>query len=191
MLSLIDPDTLPQDPYLPQVNATGPSFLDTGACLCAIQTTPESDKDDAVWQCIGNQTQGVYASVGTNTGKWFNPQNGGTNVNGSIDDASNAPDATKTYVWDNSTSQLVETSDFAKLSVYDQACTAENQTTFSTAYYQATAEKASGSRPISAAPCWGREGALPVLIQKVDEWQSKGCNEGFLCRCSLLSAPLF
>ncbi|KAI0120945.1 hypothetical protein BJ170DRAFT_153412 [Xylariales sp. AK1849] len=175
--SLLDASKLPQDPYYPQTKPTGPSFLDTEACLCALQLTTQAKSTEAAWQCLGNQTQGIYVAT---TGKWFNSLHGGSNVDLPKEDASNGPDLSKTLVWDAGKEQLIETTDFSNLSVYDQACTAENQTIFTTALYRAADEVANDQTPVDAAPCWRPDG-LPVQIQSVSSWESQGCSAGFLC----------
>jgi hypothetical protein len=168
---------LPQDPFLPQVTPRGPSFLDTGACLCALRTTPDPAESNAAWHCLGNQTQGVYTAT---TGKWFKSVRGGRRFNLSIDDASNGPDTKGPLLWDPETNDLVPFTPPGALSVFDRACTGENNTVFSAAFYRAVRDIASDRVPISAAPCW-RPGAVPMQIQSVDSWVSQGCNEGFLC----------
>lgn len=133
-------NNLPQDPFFPHETPTGPSFLDTLACLCALQSTPDPNGNGNVaWQCIGNQIQGVYQVT---TDKWFNSLHGGSNAtNLSIDDASNPPITSEALVWNSSNNTLVPATDLDALSPYDEACTGQNQTTFSTAFYRAAAEQ--------------------------------------------------
>ncbi|KAI1850301.1 hypothetical protein JX266_004159 [Neoarthrinium moseri] len=186
ILSLVNTADAPQDPYLPYSDPDGPSFLDTGACVCALQVVEGSNVEEnskngnTAWQCIGNQTQGVYE---VKTGKWFNSI-GGTNLDPTtlpIYDAAHGPDISKTLAWDDGKKQLVEATDLGKLSIYDQACTAKNETTFSTAFYRAADQIAKDQTPVDAAPCWRPGGALPVRIQTPESWRDAGCNEGFLC----------
>ncbi|KAI1482254.1 hypothetical protein F4774DRAFT_335343 [Daldinia eschscholtzii] len=168
---------VPQDPFFPQEPARGPLFLDTQACLCALQRTTTSSESNIAWQCIGNQTQGVY---NVTTGKWFNSV-GPSKIPEEllISDATNHPDTSKSFMLDNSTHALIDL-DPSKLSVWDQACTGENHTSFSTSYYRAAAEIDRDETPVDAAPCW-RPGALPITIQNASSWETQGCNEGFLC----------
>lgn len=173
----LDASDLPQDPYYPQSDPDGPTFLDTGACVCALQTLPPADSDVAAWQCIGNQTQDVYVAT---TGKWFKTFNNNNNVDLPIYDASNGPDNSTTYRWDDDKAQLVKLTDQSSLTGYDRACTAVNQTTFSTAFYRAADEIARNVTPVDAAPCW-RPGAVPIQLQNLTLWESNGCLEGFLC----------
>ncbi|KAF7531126.1 hypothetical protein G7054_g9181 [Neopestalotiopsis clavispora] len=173
----LDASDLPQDPYYPQSDPDGPTFLDTGACVCALQTLPPADSDVAAWQCIGNQTQDVYVAT---TGKWFKTFNNNNNVDLPIYDASNGPDNSTTYRWDDDKAQLVKLTDQSSLTGYDRACTAVNQTTFSTAFYRAADEIARNVTPVDAAPCW-RPGAVPIQLQNLTSWESNGCLEGFLC----------
>ncbi|KAK6223271.1 hypothetical protein LQW54_000388 [Pestalotiopsis sp. IQ-011] len=174
----LDAGDFPQDPYYPQVTPEGPTFLDTGACVCALQTLPATAGSDvAAWQCIGNQTQGVYEAT---TGKWFNTINDDNNVDLPIYDATNIPSNSTTYSWDDGQQKLVQVTDQSSFSPYDRACTAVNQTTFSTAFYRAQDEIARNATPVDAAPCW-RAGAVPIQLQNVSSWESTGCNEGFLC----------
>ncbi|KAI0594892.1 hypothetical protein F4775DRAFT_605748 [Biscogniauxia sp. FL1348] len=188
---------LPQDPYYPQESNYGPSFLDTGACLCSLRPLESTEvnngtdngdqnndnsnnrrasSNDAAWQCIGNQTQGVYTVT---TGKWFNSLYGGNNVTLPIYDDSNGPDTSKALTYDSGSGTLVD-SNLNSLSPYDQACTGNNQTTFSTSFYRAAAAIDMGEAPVDATPCW-RPGGVPVQIQGITSWQQEGCREGFLC----------
>ncbi|KAI1204021.1 hypothetical protein F5X97DRAFT_330106 [Nemania serpens] len=167
----------PQDPFLPRESNYGPSFLDSSACLCSLQQVNEGAKNgDAAWQCIGNQTQGVYRVT---TGKWFESRHGGREVELPIYDASNAPDTHKALSWDSREDTFVD-ADLETFTPHDRACTGVNQTTFSAAFYGAVAEKKAGDELISAAPCW-QPGGIPVGIQDVTSWGSTGCPLGFLC----------
>ncbi|KAH7160760.1 hypothetical protein EDB81DRAFT_839237 [Dactylonectria macrodidyma] len=192
MSSSIDPALVPQDPFWPQEDElSGPVFLDTQACLCALRPLPITDsskKDTAAWQCIGNQTQGVYE---TTTGKWFKTLNGGNEANLTINNDSNGPDTTEAKVWSFSSKSLKPLKNVKSLTVYDRACTGKNNTKFSTTYYQAYAQSSKGDIPIAATPCW-RPGAMPMQLQGVDSWLYKGCSEGFLCPNNTInSLPLF
>lgn len=171
---------LPQDPFLPRETPIGPSFLDTEACLCALQETPDLDSKNGVWQCIGDQESGVYT---TRTGKWFSTLNGGNEVDLPIYDDSNGPDIDMAWSWNEKRQSFFKLSDDNELSVYDNACTGENQTTFSTAFYRAAKEMSDDEAPVDAAPCW-RPGAIPIQIQDVDSWKSQGCSDGFHCTTS-------
>ncbi|KAK2609186.1 hypothetical protein QQS21_002268 [Conoideocrella luteorostrata] len=181
--------SLPQDPFLPIQGPFGPSFLDTEACICALQATP--GRDAVGWQCLGNSTQGVYTTTG---GKWFHPQGrpaGG--VNGSVSDASSPPDTSKPQFFDSSSRQFVSIGADTKtnLDIYSRACTGKNQTTFSTAFYRAAAQLDENKVPIDAAPCY-RPGAIPLQIQEAESWTKDGCNLGFLCANNTInSLPQF
>ncbi|CAM1511471.1 Fc.00g089840.m01.CDS01 [Cosmosporella sp. VM-42] len=182
-----DVSQLPQDPFYPQWPPEGPSFLDTGACLCALQPSPAQNHKNAAWQCIGNQTQGVY---NTTSGKWFGTLHGGRQVNLPMDDASNGPD-TKSPHFLSLKDHFFRNLTHDSLSIYDKACTGVNQTTFSAAFYRAVKELAADKPPVDAAPCW-RPGAVPIQIQNVSSWESGGCSEGFLCANNTLnSLPQF
>lgn len=140
---------LPQDPYFPQSEPQGPTFLDTEACVCALQESPAGGSGAASWQCIGNQTKGVYL---TNDGKWFNGINDVSGItNLPIHDASNPPD-TNTPLTFNRNTQTLEPADLARLDVWDKACTGVNKTTFSGAFYRAAEQQSRGETPIDAAP---------------------------------------
>jgi hypothetical protein len=173
----VPPEQRPQQPFIAAIPPQGPSFLDTQACLCAQRSTPANGGQTA-WQCIGNQTQGVYT---VDTGKWFNAVNPsgqapGENVPAS--DSSNPPDFNNALQWDGS--QLVPANQDS-MSVYDRFCTGRNQTTFSTAFYRVNVDTPpGGTPPLEAVPCF-RENALPNLITTPDNWVRQGCNEGFLC----------
>ncbi|KAH6643247.1 hypothetical protein BKA67DRAFT_527875 [Truncatella angustata] len=171
---------LPQDPFIPQAEHTTPSFLDTGACVCALRTTPDDSGQDSVtaWQCIGNQTQNVYEAT---TGKWFNTLHGGSTTSLPIYDASNGPNTATTFQWDAAQDRLVEASGQTGFDIYDRACTAVNQTTFTTAFYRTKDAIARNETLVDAAPCYRGPEAIPIRIQTAEEWEEKGCLEGFLC----------
>ncbi|KAK1461233.1 hypothetical protein CMEL01_14869 [Colletotrichum melonis] len=172
----LDASDLPQDPYYPQTDPTGPSFLDTEGCLCALQVTPAGGAPEPAWQCIGDQSKGSIYTI--RTGRWFNTLNGTGNANGPIYDASSPPDIEKPKRW--LSGALRDSPGNDGLSVYDSACTGKNNTRFSTSFYEATAQIIAGQQPYSAAPCY-RQGAVPIEIQTVDSWQATGCSPGFLC----------
>lgn len=170
--------SLPQDPFLPIEGPFGPTFLDTEACVCALRATPGGDT--VGWQCLGNSTQGVYTTTG---GKWFDAQTGGqAGVNGSVSDATNPPDMGKPQFYDSSRRQFVQIGADTKtnLDIFSTACTGENQTTFSTAFYRAAAQLDQNKIPDDALPCY-RPGAIPMQIQEAESWIKDGCNLGFLC----------
>ncbi|KAF6839303.1 hypothetical protein CMUS01_04338 [Colletotrichum musicola] len=169
---------LPQDPYIPGDDPKGPSFVDTGACLCALRTTTDTGSFGTAWHCIGNQTQGVYSSTG---GRWFNPVNAGdSSVEGPVNDDSNPPNTDKSFRWTaGSLTELM--SDENSFSAYDRACTGKNDTVFSTAFYESWAALEKDEDPIAAVPCL-RVGAVPIQIQTVEGWEEFGCSPGFLCR---------
>lgn len=174
----------PQDPFLPRETIKGPAFLDTEACLCALQDVEPTANNAAVhvrsaWQCIGNQTQGVYS---VKTGKWFRSSSeplGAKFAKLPIHDASRPLSTEKPMTWDALNEKFVD-ADLAKLTPYDRACTAVNRTTFSQAYYEAHAAQAKGDAPVTAAPCY-QPGAVPIEIQNVTSWIRDGCLEGFWC----------
>ncbi|KAJ2998824.1 hypothetical protein NUW58_g204 [Xylaria curta] len=170
----------PQDPFLPRESSYGPSFLDDSACLCSLRHVERGDSSDAAWQCIGNQTQGVYEVT---TGKWFKSLNGGREVDLPIYDASNGPDTSKALTRGTRETTFVDAV-VDKLTPYDRACTGVNQTTFSTAFYRALREIETNETPVSAAPCW-QPGGVPIEIQDVSSWESTGCPAGFLCSFAL------
>ncbi|KAI2626939.1 hypothetical protein GGS26DRAFT_562180 [Hypomontagnella submonticulosa] len=179
---------IPQDPFLPQDQNLGPAFLDTQACLCALRGQKSVTSTQVGWQCIGNQTQGVYE---VSTGKWFN-SNGDKTLRDKLPiwDKSTYPDVSKPLMWDEGSSKLVDVVE-DRLSVWDQACTGVNHTAFSTSFYGATAAIQANNTPYDAAPCW-RPGAVPMTIQQVDDWNKNGCNEGFLCKNNTVnSLPQF
>lgn len=170
-------ENLPQLPFLPQETLRGPAFLDTGACLCALQNPLSEDAKDAAWQCIGNRTEGVYE---VDTGKWFDAIPDPTNIHGLIFDDFNKPNTNKTLVVVDGKFQESKPNS-TQFSIYDQACTGTNHSTFSTAYYRAVEAKSRNKTAVDAAPCW-RPGALPIQIQIAESWLTNGCQEGFYCK---------
>ncbi|KAJ8105688.1 hypothetical protein ONZ43_g7324 [Nemania bipapillata] len=174
----------PQDPFLPRESNYGPSFLDSSACLCALQHVQQenddgtTNNDGVAWQCIGNQTQGVYDVT---TGKWFESLHGGGGVRLPIYDASNGPDTDKALMWDTRNNTLVD-ADLGKLTPYDKACTGINQTTFSAALYGAVAEKQAGDTLVSSAPCTNNTvNSLPQYCPPLTKCQESRLS-GFVCQ---------
>lgn len=177
-----DPSS-PQDPFLPRKKPTGPTFLDTEACICRRQAIPTSSAGGntvPLWRCVGNQTEGFET---TTSGKWFRPVYDNETITDitalPINDESNPPDTKSSLQWNPESNSLVPGSDH--LSVWDSACTGENRTSFSTSFYRAAEQIEQGEVPFDAAPCW-RAGAVPLQIQNVSHWQSTGCLPGFVCR---------
>lgn len=182
----LDASYLPQDPFIPQIGIRGPSFLDSEACLCALRDAPGGG-DQAAWQCIGNQTQGVYLVA---SGKWFLPQSeGNVPVDGPIWDASNPPKTARALTYTVGTG--FQDAKLDSLSVFDRSCTAQNRSSFSTSFYSAAAKLSRDEVPLEQMPCY-RPGALPMQIQSPTDWAAKGCNEGFLCTNNTVnSSPQF
>ncbi|KAM5348133.1 hypothetical protein ACJ41O_007957 [Fusarium nematophilum] len=182
----IDPARLPQQPFFPAVEPDGPTFLDSEACVCALQPLPSSAKDlaGAGWQCIGNQTQGVY---NVTSGKWFKAVHGKGRINLPMNDASNGPDTDEELTWDSKSRSLKPLTDKKRLSVYDRDCTGKNQTTFSTSFYRSMKQLQRDQLPWDSAPCW-RPGAMPLQLQGVDSWLKDGCKEGFLCKNNTINS---
>ncbi|ORY57830.1 uncharacterized protein BCR38DRAFT_461094 [Pseudomassariella vexata] len=177
-----------QDPYYPrETTLEGPVFLDTEACLCALQETPAEGRD-AVWQCIGNQTQEVY-EVSVGKGKWFKSVHGGNKVDLPYNDASNPPNTNEPLKYDSKEKALVPLDDDdSSLTIYDKACTGINQTTFTTAYLRAFDSLSRKEYPLGdVGPCW-RPGAVPIPLVNESFWQSNGCPDGFLCQNNTINS---
>lgn len=177
LLNELSVASLPQDPFLPVDGPFGPAFLDTEACICALRRAPLQNQ--VGWQCLGNKTELVYT---TTRGKWFPATGGSINVNSSVSDAQNPPDTTRPQVFDitKGAFQSIGSND-TRLDIFSNACTGQNQTTFSTAYYRSVTALANNAVPVDAAPCF-RPGAVPLQIQAADDWLQSGCLPGFLCR---------
>lgn len=194
LLSISIPGDAPQDPFFPVDIPPGPAFLDTAACLCAYKEAPTTDSNDIAWECIGNQFQ--EAITNTAKGQWFRPTRNATILDaeqsgGPIWDASNPPDTTEPLLYDEDRDALVAL-DPSVLSVYDAACTGQNQTTFSTAFYRTVSEREDNETMVDAMPCWRGPTAVPLQIMGLEEWQSAGCNQGFLCENNTInSLPQF
>ena len=139
----------PQDPYFPQSEPQGPTFLDTEACVCALQDAPGTGGNTASWQCIGNQTNGVYI---TRAGKWFNGINDVSGVsNLPIYDNSSPPDTDNPLTFNTGNGSL-EPANLNQLNVWDKACTGINKTSFSTSFYDAAAQQKRDEVPVAALP---------------------------------------
>lgn len=168
---------IPQDPFLPQDVSQGPVFLDTQACLCGLRGPRDLNSNDPSWQCIGNQTQGVYSVT---TGKWFNSVGKGSKEKLPMWDNTSGIDTSRALMYKTQNDSFVDAS-LSELTVWDRACTGINQTSFSTSYYGATIALQRNETPVDAAPCW-RPGAIPIQIQDDSSWTTNGCSEGFLCK---------
>ncbi|GKT52819.1 ATP-binding cassette sub-family G member 2 [Colletotrichum tofieldiae] len=169
-------DNLPQNPFYPQSDPQGPSFLDTAGCLCALQITPAGGSPEPAWQCIGDQSDGVYT---IRNGRWFRSLNGVGNATAPIYDDSNPPDTDNPMRW--LSGALRDSPGDDGLTVENSACTGENNTRYSTSFYEATEQLNTGQYPLSGAPCL-RGGAMPIEIQPLEDWQADGCRPGFLLR---------
>ena len=175
---------------LPASLPSGPIFVDTGSCQCALrasqETVPSDKSHSQVWRCIGNATDNVYAGP---SGKWFFPVNQGTkeDLNQTFNWANNPPDTGLPYIIEGSEVRKtlfytpLNDTDSSELSEFDKVCTGQNDTLLSSPFYQALADTESGKIPVAAQLCV-QQGALPITIQNGSSWTSKGCNLGFLCR---------
>ena len=182
LTDLDNTEYVPENPFLPRWPAQGPVFLDTNACICALQKAPDGNTSSQVWECQGNSTSDPYTST---SGKWFNTANAVGNVSTALNDASNPPVTDYPFVVSgNSTLVPLASVDPNPLSVFDQACTGINRTNFTTSYYRAKDELDNKQTPIDAAPCW-RPGAIPIPLTKASSWQNEtgffGCRQGFFC----------
>lgn len=170
-----------QDPFLPIEIPSGPAFLDTEACLCSYRQDPITTSNNLAWECIGNQADGIQE---TTKGKWFRPIHNATTDDTqdfeAIWDASNGPNTATPLMYDVNQDSLVLVNSSA-LDVHDAACTGQNQTTFSTAFYRAVEERKNNETMVDAMPCWRGPYAIPLQIMGLADWQQYGCNEGFLC----------
>ncbi|KAK0658519.1 hypothetical protein QBC41DRAFT_377522 [Cercophora samala] len=183
-----------QIPFLPLHPPLGPTFLDTEACLCRREPNPAATEEKAgslLWRCSGNQT---VIDLDFTTGKWFKPINNDEKdtlqvLRLPMNDGSNPPLREQPLRWDPESSSLVPGTD--GLGVWDQACTGENRTGFSTSYYRAVEQRDRNEAPVDAAPCW-RPGAVPLRLQDVNDWKTRGCLPGFQCQNNTVnSLPQF
>ena len=172
---------------------TGPVFVDTASCRCALQPTPGTAPNDPnsseAWRCIGDSTEDMYSG---NSGKWFPPQDEG--LNGSLDDTDvwggDPPDTTEPYVAEKNGAATsytpLNSTDSSSLSLQDQACTGKNDTQQSEQYYTSL-----NGDPLSsdARPCL-LPGASPIAIQNATSWNQTGCNLGFFCQYTCYFSPV-
>lgn len=178
-LTISLPSEAPQDPFFPVEIPSGPAFLDTAACLCAYRQTPVTTSHEAAWECIGDQTERITV---TKLGKWFRTAQNETIVSTGLPiwDAPSGPDVEEPLMYDANRDALV-VFEPDSMTAYSGACTGQNQTTFSTAFYRAVDELAAGLVPVDALPCWRGPTAIPMQIMGLGEWQRIGCHAGFLC----------
>ncbi|KDN59896.1 hypothetical protein CSUB01_10867 [Colletotrichum sublineola] len=173
---------IPQNPFYPQADPQGPSFLDTAGCLCALQPTSAGGLSEPAWQCIGDQSNGVYT---TKDGRWFKTLNGVGNANGTIYDSSNPPDIQKPMRW--LSGALKDSPGNDGLTAHNAACNGKNNTRYSTSFYEASEQIDAGQYPLSGAPCL-RGKAVPIEIQSLEGWQAQGCRPGFLCENNTINS---
>lgn len=181
---------------------TGPFFVDTGACRCALQEELSGD----AWRCVGNGTEDLYSGQ---AGKWFwARENNTSSLRDPLYSDSNPPNTITAYINlngqlvpfpANTTSNgdssagpnLVPVEDKTAASnvtsfAQDQRCTGNNDTQASMQFYQ-------GLRAVNSEeylPCW-MPGTVPVLIQNSTSWKSSGCNLGFWCERYLIPVSRF
>lgn len=181
---------------------TGPFFIDTGACRCALQ----EELSGEAWRCIGNATGDLYAGE---AGLWFWAlENNTSSLSEPLYSDSNPPNTTTAYFdlndqfvplianttsnEDSSTASDIIPVDNRSAasniatSAQDQQCTGINDTQASTQFYQRLRAVNSGDY----LPCW-MPGTIPVVIQNSTSWKSSGCNLGFLCECYLITVSEF
>lgn len=163
---------------------TGPFFVDTGACRCALQ----EELSGEAWRCIGNATEDLYAGE---AGKWFWAlENNTSSLRDPVYSDSNPPNTTTTYI--NLNGQFVplianDTSNEDTTTLaQDQRCTGKNDTQASMQFYQELSAVDSGKY----LPCW-MPGTVPVVIQNSTSWKSSGCNLGFWCEHYLITVSRF
>ena len=181
---------------------TGPFFVDTGACRCALQ----EELSGEAWRCVGNGTEDLYSGQ---AGKWFWAlENNTFSLRDPVYSDSNPPNTTTAYInlngqfvpvpakttsnGDPTTSPTILPVDdriaasniitFAQ----DQQCTGKNDTQASMQFYQ-------GLRVVMSEEdlqCW-MPGTIPVLLQNSTSWKSSGCNLGFWCERYLITFSRF
>ena len=178
---------------------TGPFFVDTGACRCALQ----EELSGEAWRCIGNGTEDMYSGQ---AGKWFWAlENNTSSLRDPVYSDSNPPNTTTAYInlngqfvpltantasdEDSTTGSNIapvndsnNTAAFAK----NQQCTGKNDTQASVQFYQ-------GLRAVNSEeylPCW-MPGTVPVVIQNSTSWKSSGCSLGFWCERYLITVSKF
>ena len=177
---------------------TGPFFVDTGACRCALQ----EELSGEAWRCIANGTEDVYSGE---AGKWFWAlENNTSTLRDPVYSDSNPPNTTTAYINlngqfvpllanitsnEDSTTGSNITPVNGKIaasnittSAQDQQCTGKNDTQASKQFYQ-------GLRAVNSEeylPCW-IPGTVPVVIQNSTSWKSSGCNLGFWCERYLIT----
>lgn len=181
---------------------TGPFFVDTGACRCALQ----EELSGEAWRCVGNGKDDLYSGQ---AGKWFWAQKNNTSsLRDPIYSDSNPPNTTTAYInlngqfvpvaakttsnGDSTTSPNILSVDdriaASNITTFaqDQQCTGKNDTQASMQFYQ-------GLRVVNSEenlPCW-MPGTIPVLLQNSTSWKSSGCNLGFWCERYLITFSRF
>ena len=181
---------------------TGPFFVDTGACRCALQ----EELSGEAWRCVGNGTEDLYSGQ---AGKWFWAlKNNTASLTDPVYSDSNPPNTTTAYI--NLDGHFVPVSANAKSNgdsiigpnidpvddriaasnitnfAQDQQCTGKNDTQASMQFYQGLIAVNS----VEGLPCW-MPGTIPVLLQNSTSWKSSGCNLGFWCERYLITFSRF
>jgi hypothetical protein len=158
--------------------AIGPQFMDTESCRCAI--VPKT----GLWRCTGNNYLDIYDT--STSGKFFRPSSA-VPVTSAIWGGS-PPSLNQPFYLANSSSgvslqPLTDTTGSTQISLQDQTCTGQNDTSQTQAYYGQIGMYAVGITP---QLCF-QSGAAPILIQNSQMWEAKGgCLDGFYCEYALL-----
>ena len=153
----------------------GPTLIDDDGCRCALQEELHTE----AWRCIADLTDNIYSGQ---TGKWFFAVNK-TNRN-SLKDSPNSdknpPNLTRPYIikgnGQDAKFAVIAPSDEAA-DLEDASCSGRNDTQWSSTFYRLIAI----SLVESSSPCW-QPGIIPLTIQNASEWNTTGCNRGFLCK---------
>lgn len=119
-----------------------PSFIDTGACLCALEASRGSlDNGNQLWRCISNVTTDITFG---SSGKWFHTEQSESSLAGlgnePQDWAGYPPDLSTTYVLiqgglGNLVYVPLAQANAGTLAPADTKCTGKNDTRASGIYY--------------------------------------------------------
>lgn len=190
-----DPAQRPTDIFFPFHDPQGPVFLDDGGCTCSLRPSP--DNTATMYRCLGNNTMDPYDGI---SGKWFSIANAQAAWNHRDPwDGADPPHALPAFsvapsgAQDDASVALLASNDpkAQSLSVYDAACSAKNQSSFSQSYYEAVRATRANQAPVSAAPCYNPQ-SVPIQMVNLTSWQQHGCAAGFHCPNNTVnSLPMF
>ena len=173
----------------PDRRPSGPFFIDTESCQCALQpanqTAVESGSALQGWRCIGDPNSDVYTGE---SGKWFLPIDQNDDYSNDINGGP-PPNLQTTYIINNATHELEPLKEDLEdqLSILDQVCSGQRDTEQTSIFYDQLQQVEDGNVPVPPPICLA--GTQPVQLQNASTFAEKGCNLGFFCKSDCFRHP--